>query len=1021
MKFKRLAPRKLFIVFLSLYCFSSGMTAIAQTEAIEIVGLVNDQNGAAVAQASVVAKNVTTGFSAGTATDSIGRFTFRNLPAGGPYEFDVTAVNFLGQTLSGYTLKAGEQLSLLVTLQPSLVNLKEVVVTGYSAARRGDLTSAITTVSSKELKDVTTNDIGSMLQGKVPGLQVVAGSGAPGSSDEIRLRGVSSVNASLSPLYVVDGIIGGDFDPNDVETISVLKDAGATAMYGSQANGGVIVVTTKKATGNKTRFELKLTNGFRKADFGTMQMMNSSQLYEYQKEFYRDYIPSDNDNSYKIDLIKFYNERPLSLRKQNFDWLNTMFKTAPVENFYFSASGRTAKSDYYLGLTYYNEKGTLTNTMFRRVNVRANSTYRFSPKVSVTNNINLSASQSKSYDYMSIYYAYLNLPWDNPLDSAGNPIYVDGASTFKWWSRDKINPLNTIEHSDYPSRSLAVNYDFVLNWDVTKWLNLSSSNRLSADVNRGTTFVDKEAAGQYHGTGYLNDQSADGAGVITTNLAKFNFQIGDKHKINGLAGQAWQYGWNESIGGQGRGLPPGLRVLDVVSNNILVNGSNDRGYLLSYISQVNYIYDNKYFLTGSYRYDGSSAFPPAKRWGSFPSVSAAWMVNREHFLEDKSNIDMLRLRGSWGITGTQDIGASRYLGLFDLSFKYNNQTAASPSQLPSPLLTWESKYQTDLGFDLGLFQRVNLTVDVYNNRTKNLLLQVPVPLSVGMENQWENVGEITNRGIEIGLNTINIRRRDFEWSTAFNVSFNSNKLHDLPTDIITTGPWAISQIYRNGGDLYEFYMPKWMGVDPQTGQPLWEKLDVDADGKVIGRETTSDYASATLQPVGSALPWYQGSVTSQWKYKGIGLSVNAYFTGGNKVYSNNLRFVMNDGHEPYYNQIAFPVNYSIWSHPGDIASNPSPQNDANSNLTSTRFLFDGDFINIRNITLSYDLPHSVIRRLRMDGVTVSVSADNVYTFTNFLGQDPQASITPSDSGTPGVSDWKYPNNRQYMFNINFRF
>lgn len=1020
MRLKRLHTLRFSLFFLTLLCLVA-INAFSQAQPIEITGLVNDHRGAPVGAVSVVAKNTNTGFSAGTTTDSSGRFTFRNLPAGGPYEFELTAVNFLGQTLSGYTIKDGDHLSLLVTLQPSLVNLKEVVVTGYSAARRGDLTSAITTVSSKELKDVTTNDIGSMLQGKVPGLQVVAGSGAPGASDEIRLRGVSSVNASLSPLYVVDGIIGGDFDPNDVETISVLKDAGATAMYGSQANGGVIVITTKKAASGKTRFELKVSDGFRKPDFGTMQMMNASQLYEYQKEFYRDYIPSDNDNSYKIDLIKFYNERPLSLRSQNFDWLNTMFKTAPMQNFYFSTSGRTEKADYYLGMSYYNEKGTLLNTMFRRINVRANSTYHFSPKVSLTNNINLSAAQSKSYDYMSIYYAYLNLPWDNPLDSLGNPIYVDGASSFKWWSRDKINPLHTIKHSDYPARSLAANYDLVFNWDVTKWLSLNSSNRIAAAVNKSTVFVDKEAAGQYHGTGYLNDQAAFDAGVVTTNLAKFNFLLGDKHRINGLAGQAWQYSWDESLGGQGRGLPPGLRVLDVVSNNILVNGATDNGYILSYISQVNYSYDNKYFLTGSYRYDGSSAFPPAKRWGSFPAFSAAWMINREHFLQDKTNIDLLRLRGSWGITGTQDIGASRYLGLFDLSFKYNNQTAASPSQLPSPLLTWESKYQTDIGFDLGLFQRINLTVDVYNNRTKNLLLQVPVPLSVGMENQWENVGEITNKGIEIGLSTINITTRDFEWSTIFNVSFNSNKLGKLPTEIITTGPWAISQIYQNGGDLYEFYMPKWLGVDPQTGAPLWEKVNTDADGKVIGREPTSDYASATLQAAGAALPWYQGSVTSQWRYKGWSLSVNAYFTGGNKVYSNNLRFVMNDGHEPYYNQIAFPLNYTIWSHPGDIASNPSPQNDANSNLTSTRFLFNGDFINIRNITLSYDLPHVVLQKMKMNGVTLSVTADNVHTFTKFLGQDPQASITPSDSGTPGVSDWKYPNNRQFLFNISFRF
>lgn len=1018
MKLKRLILMRLH-PFLGLFLLM-GCIANAQIKN-EINGLVNDAATNPVPNASVTVKNKTSGFSAGTITDSLGNFHFRNLPLGGPYSFDVSVVNYEPQTLSGYTIKNNDVLSLLITLKTQLLNLQEVVITGYSDRRRSELTSSITTISSEKLKDVTSNDIGTMLQGKVAGLQVVSSSGAPGAGAEIRLRGVSSVNAGLNPLYVVDGIIGGAFDPNDVETISVLKDAGATAMYGSQANGGVIVVTTKKAKTNKIRFEAKVTTGMRTPDFGTMQMMNSSQLYEYQKEFYRDYIPTDNNNSYKIDLVKFYAERPLSLRNQDYNWLGEMFKPAFLQNYYFSASGKTDKADYYLGLTYYDEKGTFMNTKFNRINVRANSTYRFSDKINLVNNINLSAAKSKSYNYMDLYYAYLNLPWDNPYDSLGSPIYVDGASAFKWWSRDKVNPMHTIQYSDYPSKSLNANYDLVLNYNITDWLNFSSSNRMSAGVDKGTTYVGREAAGTYRNSGFLNEQSFFGYGVITTNLFKFNFLLNDKHRINGLAGMAWEGGWNESLGAQGRGLPPGLRVLDVASSNFLVNGSNDEHYIASYISQLNYSYANKYFLTGSYRYDGSSNFAPAKRWGSFPSVSAAWIINRESFLENNNSIDLLKLRGSWGITGTQDIGPSRYLGLFGLNYKYNNQTAAIPYQLPSPLLTWESKYQTNLGFDLGLLKRINLTVDLYKNITKDLLLQVPVPLSVGMETKWENVGEVINKGIEVGLNTINFSQKDFEWSTDFNVAFNSNKLQKLPTDITKTGSWAISQIYRNGGNLYEFYMPKWLGVDPQTGAPLWEKLNMDADGNIIGRQPTSDYTAASLQESGSALPWYQGSFTSRWTYKGLGLSVNLYYTGGNKVYSNNLRFVMNDGHEPYYNQIAMPVNYSIWSKPGDIASNPSPQNSANSNITSTRFLFAGDFLSIRNIMLSYDLSQAMLQRVKIDGVTISLTADNVYTFTKFLGQDPQTTITPGAYVTPGVSDFKYPNNRQYMLNLMFRF
>ena len=460
--------------------------------------------------------------------------------------------------------------------------------------------------------------------------------------------------------------------------------------------------------------------------------------------------------------------------------------------------------------------------------------------------------------------------------------------------------------------------------------------------------------------------------------------------------------------------------MNVASNNILVNGNNDESTIQSFISQVNYGYLNKYFLTGSYRVDGSTAFPASHRYASFPAFSGAWLISNESFFTSKK-INTLKLRASYGVTGTQDIGASRYLGLYSLTSQYNSQGAATPLQLPSPDLTWESKYQANAGLDIALFNRIFLTLDVYNNVTRNLLLQVSQPLSVGFEQRWENSGQIINNGFEIGLNTINISNKNFEWRTDFNINFNTNKLKELPADIIRTGSWAISQIYRNGGNLYEFYMPVWAGVDKQTGSPLWEKISKDVQGNITGKSTTSNYAEATYQEVGSALPKFQGGFTNQFRYKIFALSVNAYFLSGNKVFSNNLRFVMNDGSEPYMNQAVLPDGNRIWEKPGDIATNPSPQNSANSTETSTRYLEKGDFISIRNISLSCQLPSSFAQKLGMKEVSASVSADNVYTFSNFFGQDPQTTITPAAFVTPGVSDFKYPNNRQFLFTLDFKF
>ncbi|MGN6616941.1 MAG: SusC/RagA family TonB-linked outer membrane protein [Ilyomonas sp.] len=916
------------------------------------------------------------------------------------------------------TVNANEN-DLTIPLTEVDKDLNEVVVVGYSNKKRGEITSSVTVVDANKLKDVTTKDGGSLLTGNVAGLQGVNSSGVPGSGSEIRLRGVSSINASQSPLYVVDGIIGGNFDPNDVESITVLKDAAATAMYGSQANAGVIVVTTKKAKSDKISVEVKASAGFRTPDFGKLDMMTGSELYNYQKEFYRDYIPTDTGNSHKIDLLKFYAERPFSLDSQNHNWLTTIFKPAFMQNYYVAVSGRTGKNDYYLSASYYNEDGTFKNTNYQRLNLRASSTIHFNSKLDLTNTINISGVTGRSYDYNDIYYAFLNLPWDNPFDSSGSPIYVDGNSSFKWWSRDKINPLHTIANSNHPYKGYDANYDLNLNYQITNWLTFSSTNRIAASYSKSSSYYSSVVAGQYHGTGYLEESDILSYSGISNNLLKFNFRTGD-HQISGLAGIALEGGKTETLGGSGRGLPFGLRVLNVVSSNLSVNGYYNESAILSYISQVNYSYKNKYFLTGSYRVDGSTAFQKDKRYGSFPAISAGWLISNEDFMKGNSFIDYLKLRGGYGVTGTQDIGASRYLGLYSLSTQYNSSSAATPSQLPSPGLTWESKYQTNIGIDADFFNRVSLSVDLYHNLTKNLLLQVSQPLSVGFETRWENSGEIVNKGVEIALSSQNIKGRNFNWTMDFNISFNTNKLQKLPATFVKTGSWAISQIYRNGGNLYEFYMPVWAGVDAQTGAPLWEKVIKGENGSTTV-ETTSRYAEATLQEVGSALPKYQGGFNNTFTYKNLSLGISTYFLYGNKVYSNDLRFTMNDGNEPYYNQLVLPSGYSIWTKPGDIATNPSPQNSANSTETSTRYLKDGSYFSIRNITLSYNLPQSFAAKLGMQNIAISVAADNVYTFTKFLGQDPQTTIQADIYTTPGVSDFKYPNNHQYLLNIDVKF
>jgi TonB-linked SusC/RagA family outer membrane protein len=982
----RSGPKRTQVLWLLLVLTGLSAPSFAQ---ITVNGTVTD----AVSKQTMPGVNVSIkGTTIGTVTDADGIYTLQVQSVD-----NILVIHSLGYKTEEITV--GNQKNIDVSLIQDVVELDQVVVMGYSEKTKSEISSAVATLPMKKLRDITTDNIANMLQGKVAGVEVVKQSGQPGSEAEIRIRGVASANAPKGPLMVVDGIIGGNYDPNDVETITVLKDAGATGMYGSQANGGVIVITTKKGKSDKTQFDFKASIGTGIADQGHLNMMSGSQLYDAQKELYRDY------SSGKIDILKFYNERPLELKSLNYQWEEELFQPALLQNYYLSAKKNTEKFAYYVGGTYYNEKGTFEKTGYQRINLRANSTYRFNKWASVENNINLSASEGTTYDYMDMYYAYLSMPWDNPYDSNGNVRYVDGSTT-DWWSRDKINPMHTIENSDHSYKGFDVNYDFVLNLKFTKWLSFTSSNRLSALTAKSHNFVSPTAAGTYHDKGFIQEASDLGYGGITTNLFKVNFEIGN-HSIGGLIGYEGQGGYNETMSAEGKGLPIGFDVLNVASSEYLIGGMNTKSVMESFISQINYNYKGKYFFSGSYRIDATSSLPPENRTAGFPAASASWLISKEDFLKDSKVLDLLKLRLSYGITGMKDIGAYRYLGLFSLNTQYNNMTAAVPYQLPSPNLTWEKTQQLNLGVDVGLFKRIALNVDIYQNVTKDLLIQVAQPLSVGFEKKWENVGQVTNKGLEITLSAICIKTSAVEWNLDFTFGTNKNKLADIGNPIYQTVN-GIAQIYKDGGELYMFVLPKWLGVNSETGAPQWEQVIYDDYGNVLSRQATSDYALATPQEIKSALPQYQGGLGTSLKFKGITLGMTFSYMKGNYVYNFTRRFMDNDGHEPYYNLMQWDDGWSRWTKPGDIATHPSIQNSALSTENSSRYLEEGSYFKIRNITLRYDFPGNIVKKMKLEGLAIAVSGDNVFTFTKYWGQDPEVTVNPSDWQMPGVSDFKYP-------------
>ena len=937
------------------------------------------------------------GTTQGTVTDTEGEFT---VSVGSP---EVTLTfSFIGYT--SQDILVGNKRELKVVLQEELKDIGEVVVMGYSDKRKNEITSAVSTVSAEQLKDVTSNNIGTMLQGKVAGLQVINSSGQPGSDPDVRIRGISSMSAPQGPLYVVDGIIGGTFDPNDVETLTVLKDAGATGMYGSQANGGVIVVTTKSASVESRKLNFKAVVGLRTADHGNVHMMDSKTLYNYQRELYRD------PELFVIDDSKFLQARPKSILDVNTDWLKETFDPALVQNYYLSTTGKVNKFSFYIGGSYYDEEGTFINTYFKRINLRANTTYQLSKAISIKNNINLSGSKTRGTDYMNLYYSYLSMPWDNPYDENGNARSFKNATGI--WSKDKINPIQAAENSELSNRSLNVEYDFYLDIKLAAWLTFSSSNRLSAYADMDKEFYSKDADNlSYTGTGYVSSTSNISYGGLSTNLFKFRWEK-NENSLSGLVGVEVQQSDDDYISGSGQGMPEGLQSPSVASSNFSIAGAPERTVMQSFISQANYSYRNKYFFTGSYRIDQSSAFSPDNRTAYFPSLSGAWLISSEDFMKNTPTIDNLKVKASWGKTGMKDIGPSKYLEQFAFTTQIDGQTAAVPTQLANPDLTWEQTTQVNLGLELGVFKRADISVNVYHNLTDNLLVYRDLPPSGGFSKQWQNVGSVTNKGVELSISSTNVKTSKFTWTTDFTVSFNKNTLSGFGNDtILNANNYGITQIYHNGSALYTWYAKEFYGIDPQDGSMLW----VGEDG-----QPTHEYQSARKVEAGSAIPKIEGGFSTRLRYTNWTLSANCSFVTGNKIYNYFRKYADNDLQDVQFNSMMPRDDWKLWQQPGDIADHPLAQNARNSFDPSTRFIESGNYLKIRNVTLTYKLPSSILESLKVSDASLSLSADNVYTFSRFWGQDPEVSINPLN-GLPGYAEFKYPNSRQFVLGVNIYF
>ncbi|HVI43680.1 MAG TPA: TonB-dependent receptor [Chitinophaga sp.] len=927
------------------------------------------------------------GTTIGAVTDANGKYTLQV-----PSESSVLVFSFIGYIPQ--KVVAGNRSEINIKLEADTKKLEEVVVMGYTTTTTKNLTGAAQSVSAVKLKDVQATSVDKMLQGKVSGVFVGNSSGDPAAAPVIRIRGNGTLTAGNAPLVVVDGIIGGLPNPSDIESVTVLKDAAATTLYGARAANGVMVITTKRGKAGKTQINFRTNVGTAKLNTGRFHLMDGPSYYDLQTAA-----------GAKLDP---------AYRNTNTNWQKLAFQNASTQNYELSASGGSEKTRFYLGGNYYKEDGILKGTGVERFSARLNIDHSINEKLRI--GVNIAGVQSTNRDNSggSLYQYYTNLPWDNPYDAQGRP--VNPVNVSNWRGRDKSNFLYDQQYNYDKFKKQALEGLFKLEYDITKWLSFSSTNRAQYYHIREESNGDVRTSAGADDQGNLYNYYQDTTAYISSNLLKARYTINKVHNIDGLAGAEFQQVELGDISAKGKGILPGKDVLGAASQPMSIGGGKTQRAFNSYFIQANYNYNYKYYFTSSFRRDGSSKFGRNQLYGNFYAFGVSWAASEENFIKRIKAISNLKVRASYGTTGNAEIGDYGAIGAYAINTQYNGFPGAYPSVYDVPNLSWEKAYNTNIGVDIGLFNRINLTVEIYQKDNKDLLFNVPLPATAGYGFITRNVGSVRNKGIEINLSTDNLVG-EFKWSTDFNIGFNKNTVMDLygGKDHITD-PLSGYFILQKGQDMRSFYMRKWVGVDPANGDPLWEKLITDADGKVTGRTTTNNYNEASLQIVGSATPKFFGGMRNSWSYKGFQLSAFLAFVSGNDVYNSTRELMDNDGAYNTYNMMALDKQWNRWQKPGDNATHPKYviRGNKNSHRPSSRFLENGSYLRLRNVNLSYALPKQWLDHIRVNNVRVSVGGDNLWTATKFAGIDPEV----DDRGINGT---KYPYSTKWYAGLEINF
>lgn len=1034
---------KLLLTVLSLFAVSF---AFAQN--LSISGIVKDANtGEPIPYASVHVKGATTG----TSTNDFGEYSI-SAPGNAILTF-----SFIGYTTQEIAVNGKNKIN--VTLSPDAIALDEVVLTAYGPQSKKAFTGTASVVKSDQIKNLNVSSVSKALQGLASGVMVVSGTGQPGENATIRIRGVGSYSGSSDPLIVVDNVVYNNnlntINPNDIESFTVLKDANSTALYGSRAANGVILITTKLGTPGKAKFSVTANFGISQRARKDYEYLGAQDYMEAQwAKGYKEGIDAKYDdakarkyatgsvldylvyNPYSVDNPIGEDGKLVSGAKLLYeeDWYDALFRVGKRQEYTIQATGGSKDVRYLVSGGYLDDQGLVKQSEFKRYSVRGKVDANMTKWLKAGLNMGLSYSDqnyptqggtatrnSMSWvrNTASIYPAYQrNKDGSFILDDKGNQIFDYGNNTV--WGRDRpvsanSNPLGTFE------------YDIIGN---TRFMS-NNVGYLEASFLKNFTFRTTLGVDYYiySGKEYYNSQYGDGKAyggrsnrtretsstISWTNTLTWDKTFNGKHHVNVLLGtESYDYQF-DNLEAEKRGFefPDTELTYGGVLNTANSWTTASRNFRT--LTRANYDFDNRYHISASFTYDGTSRFPKDSRWGAFWSIGGGWNIANESFMKSVTWLNTLKLRASYGTSGNQNIGYFPYLETYETGWNILSNQGSIVKTLGNNNLTWEKQGMLDIGVDFAMFEnRFTGSVTYYDKKSKDLLMARPLPISAGITSYNDNIGSVRNNGVEIDLKGVLIRNSNLSWDLGANVSFQKNRITALPEEQSAGFNADYSKRIQIGESMYSWYLREYAGVDAEDGLPMWWKDTKDKDGNITGRETTKTYSEGTRYIVGDALPKFIGGISTNLAWKGLYVNVLASFSLGNKILDTDyagLMHMFNDSRTGYQSSIDV---LKRWQKPGDITDIPVINNSDYSS-TSTAFLRNGNYLRLRNVTIGYDLASiKSIKKVGFSSLKVYATGDNLCTIFGTKGLDPELGINGTTSNNTSAL-------RVISFGINLEF